>query len=144
MSGFVRRIKKHGPAFLRFAVCGGLGACIDFGTLYLLVGVAGWEEAYALILSTGMAMIFVFFANRFFTFRIRGSGTSKQAAKFLMVYLVAASMNYILSLSLIYIGVHYLLAKAMAIGTMMFFNYFMLHGFVFRKKLIPYDEVVVV
>jgi putative flippase GtrA len=136
--------RRHAPTFLRFLVCGGLAACIDFGTLHFLIAYAGWTEARALLVSTGLALIFVFIANRFFTFGVRGGGVSTQAAKFLMVYLTAASLNYGLTLSLIFIGVHYLLAKAMAIGLIMFFNYALLHGFVFKKKkVIPDEEVLV-
>ena len=77
-------------------------------------------------------MLFVFTANRSFTFRVQGSGAGSQALKFFLVYLVSAFLNYVLSLTLIVVGVHYLLAKGIAIGTMMILNYFFLHTFVFR------------
>lgn len=127
---------------MKFVVCGGLGAVIDFSTLHILVAYAGWPERYALIVSTGLAMTFVFFSNRLFTFRVRGKGVKTQAAKFFSVYMVAASLNYALSIGLIYMGLHYLLAKALAIGTLMFFNFFLLRGFVFRVAHIPEDEVI--
>jgi len=133
-------VAKHGEKFFRFAVCGGLGACIDFGTLHLLVHYMHWPEKYALIVSTGLAMIFVFIANRFFTFKAQGNGAGQQALKFFMVYLVAAIINYVLSLTFIWIGIHYIIAKAGAIGVVMFFNYFFLNSFVFKKS--EQDEVV--
>ena len=133
-------VAKHGSTFLRFVVCGGFGACIDFGTLHFLVAYRGWEEQYALLVSTGLALLFVFTMNRFFTFRAHGGETGPQLAKFFIVYLTAAGLNYVLTLSLIHVGVHYLLAKAIAIGTMMFFNYALLRGFVFRKKLLPLED----
>lgn len=86
--------QKHGLKFFRFAVCGGLGACVDFGSLYIFVHILGIPEKYAFVGSTGLAMIFVFFANRFFTFRASGS-TGNQAIKFLAVYLVAGFLNYV-------------------------------------------------
>lgn len=135
-------VKSHGAKFMRFIVCGGLGACVDFGLLHLLVAYVGWQEEYALIVSTGCAMVFVFFANRFFTFRARGANAGKQVVRFLMVYLFAASLNYILSLTFIYLGVHYLLSKALAIGLMMFFNYFSLNGFVFKQAKVS-EEILV-
>jgi putative flippase GtrA len=134
--------QKHGNKFLRFAVCGGFGACIDFGTLTILVHFLKWPEKYALLVSTGLAMIFVFFANRFFTFKAAGN-TGNQAAKFLAVYAIAAFLNYTLSLTFIYLGVHYLLAKALAISFIMFFNYFSLNGFVFKQKSVS-DEIIAV
>lgn len=133
-------VAKHGEKFFRFAVCGGLGACIDFGTLHLLIKEAAWPEKYALIVSTGLAMIFVFIANRFFTFKAQGKDAGQQAVKFFMVYLVAAGFNYTLSLTLIWLGVHYIIAKAGAIGIVMFFNYFFLNSFVFKKA--EKDEVI--
>ncbi len=134
--------QKHGSKFLRFVVCGGCGACIDFGMLYLLVHFVAWPEKYALIVSTGLAMVFVFFANRFFTFKAVGNA-GNQAAKFLAVYLVAAFLNYTLSLTFIYFGVHYLIAKALAIGVIMFFNYFSLNGFVFKQTSVVSEEVLI-
>lgn len=133
---------KHGNKFLRFAVCGGLGACIDFGTLTLLVHFMKWPEKYALLVSTGLAMIFVFFANRFFTFKAAGNA-GNQAAKFLAVYFLAALLNYGFSMTFIYLGIHYLVSKAMAISVIMFFNYFSLNGFVFKQKAEVLDEVLV-
>jgi len=134
---------KHGNKFLRFAVCGGFGACIDFGTLALLVQFLKWPEKYALLVSTGLAMIFVFFANRLFTFKAAGNA-GNQAAKFLAVYAIAAFLNYTFSLTFIYLGVHYLLSKALAISFIMFFNYFSLNGFVFHQKSPVSDEVIAV
>lgn len=134
--------QKHGLKFFRFAVCGGLGACVDFGSLYIFVHILGIPEKYAFVGSTGLAMIFVFFANRFFTFRASGS-TGNQAIRFLAVYLVAGFLNYVLSLTFFTIGIHYMLSKALAIGFIMFFNYFFLNGFVFRQKTPVSDEVIV-
>lgn len=133
--------QKHGSKFLRFVVCGGVGACIDFGTLTLLVHFLQWPEKYALLVSTGLAMIFVFFANRLFTFKAVGN-TGNQAAKFLIVYAIAAILNYTLSLTFIYLGIHYLVSKALAIGCIMFFNYFSLNGFVFKQMPGVSDEVL--
>lgn len=136
-------IAKHGAKFLRFAVCGGLGACIDFGILRFAVHTLLWPEKYALIASTGLAMIFVFFANRFFTFRASGKNAGGQALKFFLVYLFAAVLNYCLSLGLIFVGVQYLLAKAIAIGCIMFFNYFCLNQFVFRVLGTGADDEII-
>ncbi len=136
-------IQKHGAKFLRFAVCGGLGACIDFGILRFSVHTLLWPEEYALIASTGFAMIFVFFANRFFTFKATSGHAGGQALKFFLVYLFAAVLNYCLSLGLIFIGVQYLLAKAIAIGCIMFLNYFCLNRFVFSVLGAQADDEII-
>jgi putative flippase GtrA len=134
-------VEKHGAKFFRFAVCGGLGACIDFGTLWFMVHQLHWQEKYAFIISTGLAMIFVFLSNRFFTFKSTDDARG-QAAKFFLVYLFAAFLNYCLSIGFFTLGVHYILSKAFAIVIIMFFNYFCLNRFVFKKKDALASEVV--
>lgn len=134
-------VQKHGSKFMRFAVCGGLGACIDFGSLWFMVNTLGWPEKYAFIVSTGLAMIFVFISNRFFTFKSTDDARG-QAIKFFMVYFFAAALNYGLSLSFFLLGVHYILSKALAIGIIMFFNYFCLNRFVFKPKEAIASEVI--
>lgn len=124
-------LAMHVGQALKFGLCGGGGAMIDFGVLHLLVRYALWPEKYALLVSGSFALLFVFLTNRFFTFRGRGSDPRRAAAKFLVVYLTAAFLNYWISLGLIWAGVHYLLAKAIAIGIIMCFNYVLLHSFVF-------------
>jgi putative flippase GtrA len=128
-------VMRHWSKFLRFAVCGGLGACIDFGTLLSLTRIAGWHPRYALFVSGVVSLVFVFLANKYFTFREtddKRHGT--QAGKFLLVYAMSALFNYILSLGFISVGAADFVAKALAIGIMMFVNYAFLHGFVFRRR----------
>lgn len=135
-------VKKHGSKFVRFLVCGGLGACIDFGSLNLLIH-EHWQAKYALLVSKGSSLIFVFVSNRYFTFRENGGDAKGQAVRFFMVYLSAATLNYALSLGLITAGIPVNLANALAIGLLMFFNFFFLNSFVFKKmKNLP-DEIVV-
>lgn len=133
-------VVKFGPKFLRFLVCGGLGASIDFGTLRILVHTLHWLPQYAFILSTSLSLIFVFLSNRFFTFRGVTGDPKSQMMKFFLVYMSAAFLNYVLSVSLTFMGINYMLAKALAIGILMFFNFFFLNSFVFRKLHVEADE----
>lgn len=128
-------VARHFKKFLRFAVCGGLGACIDFGVLALLTRTLLWAPEMALIVSTGCAFLFVFLSNKYFTFRDAAHGKSSvQALKFLVVYLLSALSNYALSVLLYRSGLMVEVAKALAIGIMMFVNYAFLRSFVFKAK----------
>ena len=127
-------LAAHAPQAFKFGLCGGGGALIDFGVLHLLVAYAHWPEQYALLISGGLALLFVFLGNKYFTFRAREAATGRSAIKFFFVYSTAAFLNYCLSLGLIWIGIHYLIAKALAIGIIMCFNYVLLHSFVFREE----------
>lgn len=78
-------IKKH-ESKLRFAIVGGTNTAIDFGILFLLHSV-GVNKYVANIISTSIAFIFSFFANRTFTFKSKGSA-KKQFIPFLVVTLI--------------------------------------------------------
>lgn len=64
-------IKKHENK-LRFALIGGVNTAIDFALLLLLSAV-GVNKYVANFISTSVAFIFSFFANRTFTFKSSGS-----------------------------------------------------------------------
>ncbi len=78
-------IKKH-ESKIRFALVGGTNTAIDFGILFLLHSV-GLNKYIANIISTTVAFIFSFFANRTFTFQSKGSA-KKQFIPFLIVTLI--------------------------------------------------------
>lgn len=78
-------IKKH-ESKLRFAIVGGLNTAIDFGILFLLHGF-GLNKYAANIISTSVAFIFSFFANRSFTFKSK-KNARKQIIPFLVVTLI--------------------------------------------------------
>ncbi len=127
-------VRTHFPKFWRFAVCGGIGSLIDLGSLHLFVSAFEVSQYIAPIYSTLLSVTFVFLANRFFTFREAEKKYGSQALKFAFVYGVAIIMNIALTNTFIWVGIHYLLAKVLAIGVGVFWNYFMSHGFVFKAS----------
>ena len=128
------RVRRHAPKFLRFAIVGGTGAFIDLTTLHVFVQYLQMSEYLAPICSTLISVTFVFLANKFFTFRDQEKRYAGQVAKFAMVYGIAITANIATTTFLIWLGVHYLLAKVIAIGLGVFWNYAMSHGFIFRKQ----------
>ena len=63
-------LKQHAEKF-RFALVGGFNTALDFGLLFLLVSL-GFDKIVANYISTSIAFVFSFFANKTFTFRATG------------------------------------------------------------------------
>lgn len=131
-------IKRHFAQGLRFIVVGGLGATVDLGGSAVFVNVFHASPYLATACSTLLSVTVVFLGNKFFTFRSRGQGlVGRQAVKFALVYGAAILENLGVTWLLIHLGVHYLMAKVVAIGIGVLWNYFMSHAFVFRGEEEP-------
>ena len=118
---------------MKFIVAGLSGASIDFGVSGFLVEVFGVHPSVAYIPSGLAAVTFVFIFNKFVTFRSHGHAAD-QTLRFIVVYSIAFALNYLVALGLFWLGIHYMLAKAIAIGLIAFLNYVLSHGFIFRKS----------
>ncbi len=128
------RLAPHIDQGLKFALSGGVGAVIDLGTLTALVRIAHVRPEWAATCSSFFSLLVVFLMNKFITFRSRKGKASTQILKFGIVYAIAICLNIGLSILFIRLGVHYFFAKVLAIGIVMFYNYFMLHSFVFAHS----------
>jgi putative flippase GtrA len=135
---------------MKFITCGLIGAVIEFSILKILVGYYEVTPFIAYIPSALVPAVFVFFFNKFITFRSTGR-TASQTKRFLMVYVVAFCANYFLSSTFysigntifaghVYVGITLTsariayLAKAVAIGITAVFNYALSHFFIFRTE----------
>jgi putative flippase GtrA len=127
-------VRKHVSQGFRFAVCGVIGMSIDLGTAAFLVEVFEWDPRLAYIPSTALAVVFVFLANKHFTFRNEARHYGSQFVKFAIVYGSAIAFNLGISYSLLWLGIHYLFSKIAAIGIVAVWNYTLSHSFVFRKR----------
>lgn len=126
--------RKHLFQGLRFAACGGLGATVDFSLLFLLVRVLGLTPYLGYVGSTSVALVVVFFANKYFTFRNNERRHREQFLKFLLVYGVGFIFNIGIASFLYWSGIHYMLAKVIAIAIVASWNYALSQGFVFRSE----------
>lgn len=61
-------IKRH-ETKLRFGLIGGLNTLLDFGLLFAFSSLFGIPRGFANVLSTSVAFVFSFFANKKFTFQ---------------------------------------------------------------------------
>lgn len=79
-------LQKHGEK-IRFVIVGGANTALDFLLLFLFTGL-GINKIVANYLSTTIALIFSFFANKEFTFKNKSKNAKKQFALFLVVTLI--------------------------------------------------------
>jgi putative flippase GtrA len=125
-------ILKHARQTILFCIIGGTGALIDMGTLFIIVHNQIFQAEIGFVLSAAMAMIFVFFMNKFITFQSHTLPTIHQAQRFILVYFPAAIINTAISTALLTIGFQYMLAKLIAIGCVACMNYILSHYFIFK------------
>jgi len=122
---------KELTRFVKFAIVGALGAIIDFGLLNLMKGHFGWPLLWANTLSVSVAIISNFVWNRLWTFpESRARKKRRQLPQFTLVNLVGLLVN-----NLIVVGIDavlvphigepwsYNIAKAIAIGVVLFWNF---------------------
>jgi putative flippase GtrA len=133
-------LKQHAEKF-RFALVGGFNTALDFGLLFLLVSL-GFDKIVANYISTSIAFVFSFFANKTFTFRATGDAR-REFITFITITLfglwvlqpiiitgvtvLAAPLDVSESATLI--G-----AKLIATIISLIWNYIMYSRVVFRKK----------
>ncbi len=144
-----QRARLHTSQAIKFITCGLLGAVMEFSILRVLVGYYQVTPFIAYLPSALIPVTFVFFFNKYVTFRAVGQ-TASQTKRFILVYVVAFTINYLLSSALYSVGSQMFsnqilfgmtftdpriayLAKAMAIGITAVFNYCFSHYFIFRK-----------
>ncbi|MDO8648461.1 MAG: GtrA family protein [Candidatus Peregrinibacteria bacterium] len=138
-SEFIRRHLKQG---MKFAIAGGAGSIIDLSTLTLFVELFNMPKWLAGIPSTLLAVIVVFLLNKHFTFQDREKNYAHQAFKFALVYGAAILFNILCYNFFLWLQIHYILSKVLAIGIGAVWNYSLSHGFVFKKRE-QVDTVVV-
>ena len=61
-------LKKH-ETKLRFGIIGGLNTVLDFGLLFVFSSLFGVPRGFANVMSTSVAFVFSFFANKRYTFK---------------------------------------------------------------------------
>lgn len=127
------RVRTHLSQGVKFVLVGGTAACLDLGSLTLLVEFGGLSEAIAGIPSTFVAVIFVFLMNKNVTFRSRGTAATGELIRFAAVYGMAIVLNLSLYTFLLHWGMLYQLAKGLAIVIVSMWNYTLSHKFVFAR-----------
>lgn len=65
--------EKHRVAGLKFALVASLGLVLNTLSMYLLVDLFALQYLIAQILSTGLVLVWNFFANRHWTYKVSGA-----------------------------------------------------------------------
>lgn len=125
--------RREGKRFVKFAIVGGFGAIVDFSVLNLLVLAFDWDKFYANIVSVSCAIISNFWWNRHWTFpESREHDIHISFGKFALVNLIGLGINqavFVLTDTYIFDPlfahpIDYNIAKATAIGIVLFWNFF--------------------
>jgi putative flippase GtrA len=126
--------------FFKFALVGTIGAGVDFAVLNLGIQGFGLEKWVANTISFSAAVLSNFIWNRFWTYpESRRLPLGPQLAQFVSVNLVGLGINQLIFLSLDrYLfspwgTLGYNLAKAIAIGVVLFWNYGINRIWTYRK-----------
>lgn len=127
---------------LRFALVGGINTVIDFGILFFLVFI-GLDKIPSNFISTSIAFIFSFFANKTFTFKSKGGNAKREFGLFIAVTIfglwvlqpivISAASAALASLTVADPAVLFI-AKLAATLVSLIWNYIMYSRFVFNKK----------
>ena len=136
--------------FVKFAITGAIGAVVDFSTFGFLTRIAGWHTTYTILgteiiaannVSVFLAICSNFIINRYWTFKDTGGNAAKQGAGYFTLNLFTWALNQILvSLLVFHVALlnqlfgseRDLVAKALAIGIILFVNFFGSKLFIFK------------
>ena len=127
---------------LRFALVGGVNTVIDFGILFFLVSI-GLDKIPSNFISTSVAFIFSFFANKTFTFKSTGGNAKREFILFIVVTIFGLWVLQPIIISLVSFTLTPLtvadaavlfVAKLAATLVSLVWNYIMYSRFVFNKK----------
>lgn len=135
--------RKEMTRFLKFAVVGTIGAVVDFGILYILHAILGWNLALANTISFTCAVVSNFTWNRYWTYPdSRSKPISSQLVQFFVVNIAGWAINtgilltlnkpltaFVDNLNLVATAaaahkIGYNVAKVFATGVVMFWNFF--------------------
>lgn len=140
-------VKKHAEK-IRYVIVGGANTAIDFFLLFLLT-FAGVDKIVANYISTSIALIFSFFANKSFTFKHKGGNARRQ---FILFIVVTLSGLWLLQPLIIWVitpvlepyiandGVNLFIAKLVATVATLIWNYLLYSRVVFKPSL-PAEKI---
>jgi len=133
--------KKHAQK-IRYGVVGIANTVLDFSLLFIFVAL-GIDKIPANYLSTGVSMVFSFYANRRFTFKHTGDQKRKQFTLFVAVTvagmwaiqpLVIWIVTNMLSPYIANLSIQLFIAKIIATGASLVWNYIFYSRLVFKNN----------
>lgn len=134
-------VLKNNPQLLRFGIVGGANTALDFGLLFVFKFI-GIPVEIANIMSTGLAFIFSFFANKKYTFKTTNTNVIREMILFVIVTLTGLWGLQTLIITLTHnpltqlmgnTDVALLIAKLLATVASLTWNYLFYSKLVFKK-----------
>lgn len=147
------RWQKTAKQFLKFGVTGVIGAIVDFSTYNIITRGFGWVSFYVVFgqkiiiannISVFLAVISNFLFNKYWTFRDPSKKVGQQYAAYFAMSFVTWVINQLLVSFLtfrvplmveMFGGQADNMAKVLAIGAILFLNFFGSKFLIFRKTL---------
>jgi putative flippase GtrA len=133
-------LKQHAEKF-RFALVGGFNTALDFGVLFLFVALGG-DKIVGNYISTTIAFVFSFFANKTFTFKAKTGNAKREFITFTAVTLfglwvlqpiIIVGISAALTSANLSEPAVLMVAKLVATIASLIWNYVMYSRFVFKK-----------
>jgi putative flippase GtrA len=117
--------------FVKFAIVGAFGAVIDFAVLNLMHKYFGWPLLWANTLSVSIAILSNFTWNRLWTYpESRSRPIRQQLPQFTLINIIGLGINNLIVVGLAAVFANFIpdpwdynLAKAIAIGVVLFWNF---------------------
>ena len=134
-------VLKNNPQLLRFGIVGGANTALDFGLLFVFKFI-GIPVEIANIMSTGLAFIFSFFANKKYTFKTTNTNVIREMILFVIITLTGLWGLQTLIIALTHnpltqlmgnTDVALLVAKLLATVASLTWNYLFYSKLVFKK-----------
>ena len=135
-------LAQHAEKF-RFALVGGFNTALDFGILFFLTSL-GIDKLVANFISTSVAFVFSFFANKTFTFKTTSGNARREFISFMVVTLfglwilqplVISGVSTLLTDAHLAAATVLLIAKLVATVVSLIWNYFLYSRIVFREQV---------
>lgn len=142
-------IKKHADK-IRFILVGGTNTIIDISILFLLVNFSPIPIIFCNIISTSIALIFSFFANKTFTFKDKDGITKTKTTIFLIITLtglwiiqpiIIAIIKSIFGQIIMDNNLILLIGKIFATCVTLVWNYVLYRKFVFKNPNISQELI---
>jgi putative flippase GtrA len=132
----LRRVVTHvnPKQFVRFALVGAIATLVQLAILVTLVELAHVGKPYANAIGYVGGAGANYLLNRRITFSGTTSGITASALKFAVTSLLGLGLNSLIFVSLIAVGLYYLVAWVVAVGLTLIWNYTAARLIVFRDR----------
>ncbi len=120
--------------FVKFAIVGAIGTCVDLGTLVILKEVVGLNVYLANFFSFSLAVVNNYSWNSHWTFADQEKEHRRQIVQFVIISVIGLILSEILLFFFHDImQLHYLIAKCLGILVVLFWNFFANRFWTFKQ-----------